>query len=76
MRRVCRWVGGEVSRKEFSHRPPRRRVCPDLDVPDATFARLDLVTFCRLDELCLEAFGQRLGSARAMLACRVVETDQ
>ncbi|MGH3635652.1 MAG: hypothetical protein ACRDTS_16510 [Mycobacterium sp.] len=32
----------------------------DLDVPDATCARPDLTTFCRLDELGLEAIGQRL----------------
>jgi len=45
-------------------------------VPDATFARPDLTTFARLDELGLEVVGQRLGPDRAVLACRVVEPDQ
>ena len=44
-------------------------------MPDATFARPDLTTFCRLDELGLEATGQRLEPDRAVLACRVVEVD-
>jgi len=48
----------------------------DLDVPDATFARPDLTTFCRLEELGLEVLGQRLEPDRAVLACRVVEPDQ
>ena len=48
----------------------------DLDVPDATFACPDLTTFCRLDELGLEAIGQRFEPDRAVLACRVVEPDQ
>ena len=43
---------------------------------DATFARPDLTTFCRLDELGLEVTGQRLEPHRAVLACRVVEADQ
>jgi transposase len=45
-------------------------------VPDATFARPDLTTFCRLDELGLEVVGQRLDPDRAVLACRVLEPDQ
>jgi transposase len=45
-------------------------------LPDATFARPDLTTFCRLDELGLEVLGQRLEPDRAVLACRVVEPDQ
>ena len=45
-------------------------------MPDATFACPDLTTFCRLDELGLEATGQRLESDRAVLACRVIEPDQ
>jgi transposase len=45
-------------------------------VPDATFACPDLTTFCRLDELGLEATGQLLEPDRAVLACRVVEPDQ
>jgi transposase len=43
---------------------------------DATFARPDLTTFCRLDELGLEVLGQRLEPDRAVLSCRVVEPDQ
>jgi transposase len=34
-----------------------------------------LTTFCRLDELGLEAVGQRLTPDRAVLECRVVERD-
>jgi hypothetical protein len=45
-------------------------------VRDATFACPDLTTFARLDELGLEATGQRLEPDRAVLACRVVEPDQ
>jgi len=45
-------------------------------MPDVTFARPDLTTFCRLDELGLEVLGQRLEPDRAVLACRVVEPDQ
>jgi transposase len=42
---------------------------------DATFARPDLSSFCRLDELGLQVIGQRLDPGRAVLACRVVEPD-
>ena len=42
---------------------------------DATFGCPDLTTFCRLDELGLVVTGQRLEPDRAVLACRVVETD-
>nr|WP_255622838.1 ISL3 family transposase [Tessaracoccus sp. OS52] len=35
-----------------------------------------MTTFCRLDELGLEAVGQRLEPDRAVLACRVVEPDK
>ena len=45
-------------------------------MPDATFARPDLTTFCRLDALGLEVTGQRLETDRAVLACRVVEADR
>jgi len=45
-------------------------------VPDATFARPDLTTFCRLDELGLQVVGQHLGPDRAVLACRVVDVDE
>ena len=44
-------------------------------MPDATFACPDLTTFCRLDELGLQATGQRLEPGRAVLACRVVDDD-
>ena len=44
--------------------------------PDAGFARADLTTFCRLDELGLDVTGQRLEPDRAVLACRVVAPDQ
>jgi hypothetical protein len=45
-------------------------------VPDATFACPDLTTFCRLDEIGLVVFGQRLEPDRAVLACRVLEPDE
>ncbi|NEK06047.1 ISL3 family transposase, partial [Rhizobium leguminosarum] len=38
----------------------------------ARFARPDLTTFCRLDELDLVVTGQRLEPDRAVLACRVL----
>jgi len=48
-------------------------------VHDATggagFACADLTTFCRLGELGLEVTGQRLGTDRAVLACRIVDDD-
>jgi hypothetical protein len=44
--------------------------------PHATFVRPDLGSFCRLDELGLQVVGQRLEPGRAVLACRVVETDE
>ncbi len=44
-------------------------------MPDATFACADLTTFCRLDELGLEATGQRLRPGRAVLACRITDDD-
>ncbi len=44
-------------------------------MPHATFARPDLTTFTRLEELGLEVVGQRLEPDRAVLACRVVEED-
>jgi hypothetical protein len=42
---------------------------------DATFACPDLTTFCRLNELGLEAVGQRLEPDQAVLVCRVVDVD-
>ena len=48
-------------------------------MPDATgragFARADLTTFCRLDDLGLEVTGQQLHPDRAVLACRVSDGD-
>ena len=41
----------------------------------ATFATPDLTTFCRLDELGLEAVGQLLEPDRAVIECRVAESD-
>lgn len=43
---------------------------------DATFARPDLTTFCRLDGLGLQVVGQRIEPDRAVLACRVVDCDE
>lgn len=40
-----------------------------------TFATPDLTTFCRLDELGLEAVGQLLERDRAVIECRVVDND-
>jgi len=40
------------------------------------FACPDLTTFCRLDELGLQAVGQRLEPDRAVIACRVVDDDR
>ena len=45
-------------------------------MPDATFVRPDLTTFARVGELGLEVVGQRLEPDRAVLACRVVESDR
>ena len=42
---------------------------------NATFAAPCLTTFCRLDELGLEAVGQHLGPDRAVIECRVVDPD-
>ncbi len=47
----------------------------DLDVLHATFAPVDLTTFCRLDELGLVATGQRIELHRSVIECRVVEAD-
>ncbi|WP_458042254.1 MULTISPECIES: ISL3 family transposase [Bacteria] len=41
----------------------------------ATFADPDLTTFCRLDELGLDAVGQLLEPDRAVIECRVAESD-
>jgi len=44
-------------------------------VDNATFLAPDLDSFCRLDELGLNAIGQHLGPDRAVLECRVAEVD-
>src|SRR5258708_17648192 len=46
------------------------------DMPPGTFVRPDLGWFGRLDELGLQVVGQRLELGRAVLACRIVETDE
>ena len=45
-------------------------------MPNATFERPDLTTFCRLDELGLVVTGQRIERDRVVLACRVGEPDR
>jgi hypothetical protein len=42
----------------------------------AAFLPPDLGSFCRPDEFGLQVAGQRLEPGRAVLACRVVETDE
>ena len=41
-----------------------------------TFVRPDLGSFCQFDELGLQVAGQRLEPGRAVLTCRVVDTDE
>ena len=59
---------------------PTRLILEDLDMSDAIaragFARPDLTTFCRLDELGLVVTGQRLERDRAVLACHVLDADR
>jgi hypothetical protein len=43
---------------------------------DATYLRLDLTPFARIDELGLEVIGQRLEPEQAVLACRAVSRDE
>ncbi|THJ64796.1 ISL3 family transposase [Arthrobacter echini] len=45
-------------------------------MPHFTFTSPDLTTFCRLDELGLEATGQYLTLKQAVIECRVVEPDR
>ena len=45
-------------------------------MPHLTFDDPCLTTFCRLDELGLEAVGQRLEPERAVIECRVIEPDR
>ena len=64
-------VGVEVLQGwKLSHSRPE-----DLDMSHATFNAPDLTTFCRLDDLGLVATGQRIEPARAVIECRVVDSD-
>ena len=65
-------VGVEVFQDGSSNAAQPR----DLDVPHAIFAPADLTTFCRLDELGFVAVGQWIEPQRAVIECRVVESDQ
>jgi len=42
----------------------------EVGLSPAIFAAPCLTTFCRLDELCLEAVGQRLEPDQAVIECR------
>ncbi len=44
-------------------------------MPDATYDSPDLTTFCGLDELGLVVVGQQIHADRAVMACRVVESE-
>ncbi|GED90744.1 hypothetical protein TNCT6_78290 [Streptomyces sp. 6-11-2] len=70
-------MAGQASRSPEdggSYTKPIRKTSTLHDAtPEAGFARADMNTFCRLDELGLEVTGQRLAPDRAVLACRVVE---
>jgi hypothetical protein len=44
-------------------------------MPNPTFQAPDLTTFCRLEELGLEATGQSVEPDRALVACRVKDRD-
>ena len=52
------------------------RIADGRDMPRTIFVRPDLGSFCRPDELGLQVVGQRFELGRAVLACRVVETDE
>ena len=56
--------------------PAHARIADGRGAPHATFVRPDLGSFCRLDELGLQVAGQRLEPGRAVLACRIVDTDK
>jgi len=45
-------------------------------MPDATFAAPDLTSFAGLEGLGLVAVGQRIEADRAVIACRVVDSDR
>ncbi len=47
----------------------------DPDMDHATLDSPDLTVFCGLDELGLEAVGQRVEAGRALIACRIVDDD-
>src|SRR5215472_6225577 len=56
--------------------PAHARMADGRGAPHVTFVRPDLGSFCRLDELGLQVVGQRLEPGRAVLAWRVVDTDE
>lgn len=62
-------VGVPVDGSFCTHHPE------ELDVFNAIFAALCLITFCRLDVLGFEAVGQRLDPDRVVIECRIVEGD-
>lgn len=64
-------MGSRPSDDEGSYTPDLE----DLDMSDATFSCPDLTSFCLLDGLGLEVTGQRIEPDRAVLACRVTDTD-
>jgi hypothetical protein len=53
-----------------------RRIPKRLGIHDATFAAADLTARCRLDEVGLEVVGRRLEPDRAVIARRVVTSDE
>ena len=67
-------VGSRLGVEVFQDGSSNTAHLKDLDVLHDTFATPDLTTFCRLDELGLEAAGQRLDPDRAMIECRVIES--
>ena len=56
--------------------PSIRKTPTWLTLPRWALLAPDLTTFCRLDELGLEAIGQRLETKRAVIACRVAADDR
>ena len=69
------WCRGDGSRSLDDGSSHTAHLPEDLDLRHPTFATPDLTTFCRLDELGLEAIGQLIEPDRAVLECRVVDDD-
>jgi hypothetical protein len=67
-------TSGEISVSRHGSRSRKGRAPPvaaaRLDMLHAIFAAPCLTTFCRLDELGLEAVGQRLEPDQAVIECR------